>query len=206
MRQFTIGVDLDNVIVQTDPAIRAIIARISGVSLSQDDSADFAYSTALMARGLQRAEARAIEQEALKIFHEVEAQMLELVPGALDGLRTLERAGLSPVVITSRPASAEPLTRAGLLAAELSFPELLFAADKAAHAAGWLCLIDDAPHHVEAVIALGVPVCVLDYPWNRGLPPDPRIHRCSDWPEIVANILRIARRATALPGSSPDGF
>ena len=58
-----VAVDLDNVICDSDPKIREVIYQISGVSLVQDEITNYAYSRALIKRGIESSAARQIFED-----------------------------------------------------------------------------------------------------------------------------------------------
>ena len=179
-----IAVDLDNVIAETDPKIREILKILSGLSLSQDDILSFEYSNALIAKGVEPLTARKLEEDALKIFHGEECCHVNPIQGALEGLSRLAKAGMSLVIVTSRPVTCEHLTRIWLNDHDIFFTELLFVKEKVKYAHNWSFLVEDAAHHAKAVAEMGIPVCLLDYPWNTIIS-HPLIRRAKYWREIV---------------------
>lgn len=186
-----VAVDLDNVICDTDPKIRGIIERISGISLSQDEITNYAYSRALINRGIESSAAKQIVKEAIEVFHESECLNVEPVDGALDGIYKLLNASFSIVIPTSRPDTCEENTKEWLSSFEMPYHELLFLEDKTRNAQSWTYLIEDAMHHAHAVCEAGTPVCILDYPWNRTTSSCQFIYRVKDWNEIVNIVIQI---------------
>jgi uncharacterized protein len=190
-----VAVDLDNVICRSDPKIREIIGRISGISLSQEEITDYAYSRALLHRGIELSAARRAVEEALCMFHDSECLNVEPVHGALGGINTLQVHGFSVVIATSRPTFCIKNTQLWLRDHGVPFKELLFLENKAEAAQKWTFLIDDALHHAEAVCESGIPVCLLDYPWNRKTSACPFMYRANDWDGIVSIVFREFGRA-----------
>lgn len=45
-------------------------------------------------------------------------------------------------------------------------------------------VIEDAPHHTEALRTLGVPYMIFDQPWNQGAI-GPRLNSWADWRKVV---------------------
>ncbi len=185
----TVAVDIDNVIADTDPVIRKVIRRICGVSLSREDIVQFAYSEALVAKGLDRSEAKRIEEESLWVFHDRACAEATPMDGAVEALNALSKAGLSIIVATCRLPSCERLTRQWLREAGVPYDDLLFVEDKAERCSNWAVLVEDAAHHALAVAQRGVPTCLLDHPWNRSLDPHPLILRAHNWQQAVDLIL-----------------
>jgi len=186
-----IAVDLDNVICDTDPKIREIIRKISGVSLSQDEITNYAYSTALINRGVESSEAKQIVKEAAEIFHDSECLNVGPLDGALEGIYRFLDAGLKIVIPTSRPDRCQKNTESWLSSFDVPYHELLFLEDKTRNARSWSYLIEDAMHHAYAVCEAGTPVCLLDYPWNRATSSCQFIYRAKDWNEIVNIVMQM---------------
>ena len=193
MASGTVAVDIDNVIADTDPLIRGIIRAICGISLEREDIVQFAYSEALVAKGLDQCEARRVEDEALWIFHDKACAEAMPVDGAVEALNALSGAGLSIVVATCRLPSCEGLTRMWLRQAGVPYDKLLFVGEKAEHCLEWAVLVEDAAHHALAVAQRGVPICLLDHPWNRSLAPHPLILRADNWRQATTLILSLAQ-------------
>lgn len=187
----TVAVDIDNVIADTDPLIRGIIRSMCGVSLAREDIVQFAYSEALVAKGLDRREAKRVEDEALWVFHDKACAEATPVDGAIDALNALSNAGLSIVVVTCRLRSCEGLTRVWLRQAGVPYDKLLFVGEKAERCLEWAVLVEDAAHHALAVAERGVPICLLNHPWNRSLAPHPLILRADSWRQATGLILSL---------------
>ena len=191
LRDRVVAVDLDNVICESDPRIREVIARVSGVSLSQDEITHYAYSRALINRGVNQSRATRVVEEALGLFHEFECLNVAPVNGALEGIQTLQRRGFPVVIATSRPIFCAKKTESWLSAAKVSYRQLLFLEEKAEEAHNWAFLIDDALHQAEPVCESGIPVCLLDYPWNRTSSSCRLMRRAKDWREILNIVLEM---------------
>lgn len=190
-RSQMVAVDLDNVIVATDPEIRSIIAALCGLTLSEADIQVFSYAEVLESKGLDTARALEIQEEALRIFHEQRCREAAPVEGALDGLRSLAAAGLQLEIVTSRPPDCGDNTTYWLERHSCPVRDLIFLEDKASAANRWAILVDDAAHHATAMAAGGGWVCVLDRPWNRSISTGPRILRAADWTEVVTVVLDV---------------
>ena len=187
----TIAVDLDNVIASTDPKIREIVHRISGVRLSQGDIKVFEYHKALVDAGLDLEVAKDIEKEALRLFHDGECLQIELVDGAAEGLACLSNTRRRVIIVTSRPVTSGEVTKSWLEQFQVPCEEVVFIDKKDRMASTWVVLIEDAAHHAQAVCQMGVPVVLLDYPWNRSIEAHALIHRAKDWREAADLALNL---------------
>jgi 5'(3')-deoxyribonucleotidase len=199
-QQRIVAVDLDNVVSATDEKLRQIIERLSRTKLSQDQICTWYYSEALVATGIERSVAKQIEQDALNLFHEKECATVEPISGAIDGLSRLLDAGVQIAMVTARPRTdmCEALTRKWLAEVGVQ-PEVLVMGRKKAEALdGWAYLIDDSPHDAQEVADRGVSVLILDYSWNRSVPPHPLITRVVTWHDILQVLLLPPAAASAV--------
>ena len=89
----TLGVDIDNVISLTDPAMRGIFRDFWGIRLEQDQVVHYQYRRC----GVTVEQ----EQAALEIFRDATCSELEVVPGAIESLRLLQ-SRYRLVLVTSR--------------------------------------------------------------------------------------------------------
>src|SRR5262249_13799854 len=137
-------------------------------------------------KGIPIDEALKIESKAMDRFHSVECLGLPVMPCALEALRELDSLGAVVGIVTGRPTHTGHLTAKWLADKAIPYSWFKHTNDKATASNGWNLFVDDAVHHALAVKARGIPVCLMDYPWNRSLSSTPGITRVSGWQEIVA--------------------
>jgi uncharacterized HAD superfamily protein len=176
LRQPTLGVDLDNVLAQTDRKIRASIQQFSGVRLLRRDVIEFDYHKC----GITKEQ----EEQAFHEFYSGGCSELVLVPGARLGMQKL-RTEYSTFVVTSRPRSTYDLTVEWLSKKKIPFDELLFADKKDALPLRLDYAIEDCWEYAVGLAEQGTNVLLLNYPWNRDKGSHSRIRRVKDWREIV---------------------
>ncbi|WP_395696896.1 5' nucleotidase, NT5C type [Methylocella sp.] len=174
----TIAVDLDDTLIDTNPALFAWVEATRGAPVDPADAA--AYRLA------------ATEAETLALisaFYDApEHDALAALAGAREACAALKGAGARLVVVTARRPEAAGVTErlverlfAGL------FAEVRAVGDepdkvRAIRAAGAGLLIDDNARQIRRAAAAGVPTILFgDLPWNRALA-WPR--RAASWAEV----------------------
>lgn len=138
------------------------------------------------------AEARVDPGYLPDLFHDKD--VLDNVPimlPAIPALRRIRGMVQSIHIVTARNHHAydwvSGITRSWLDRYGIPYDKLVFSTDKAAYCrsvqAGYL--IEDAPQHAEAALALGVGVFLLDHPYNRQLADRGGLWRVGNHREIV---------------------
>jgi uncharacterized HAD superfamily protein len=140
-------------------------------------------------------------EEAFRKFYQFMltplAEAVEPMPGAIEGVRALKRAGHRLEVITGRPKQLSYLTQEWL---DRWFGKLIdgfhstdmHIFNHGHDSKGTLCrdlradlLIDDMYKYGEECLDFSVPFLLYDSPWNRAYPLRPGMRRAKNWPEIV---------------------
>ena len=205
-QQFVLGVDLDGVVADHTGRFREIVSELRGVpvdSLPLDRSWDFHEW------GFAPGEYEQLHKSAV-----TEHDMIRTMPviaGAADALWRLSDAGIWIRIITHRlyvnwgHAVAVSDTVEWLDHHAIPYRDICFLGRKPEVEAD--CYIDDAPHNITALRALGNTVIVYDQPYNRDLVDGPRAH---DWVEVeslVAELVadRFGQVALPLPGIDAGG-
>lgn len=124
---------------------------------------------------------------------------IPVIDGARSGLEALRDAGFKIVLITARPAwqykRLHADTRDWLEENNIPYDLLLFNKDKAEaiyeriFPARPTYFIEDRDKHCIEIAAIGVPVLLLDYPYNQSVAEGELITRVADWTEIVKLVL-----------------
>ncbi len=167
-RQFILGVDLDGVVADHTRRFRAIMAELRGVdpeTLPLERSWDFAEW------GFAPGEYPHYHRIAV-MEHDM-FRTMPLVDGADEALWRLSDAGIWIRVITHRlyvhwgHEKAVGDTAAWLDEMRIPYRDLCFLGAKPEIEAD--AYIDDAPHNIEQLRALGKTVITFDQPYNRHL-------------------------------------
>ena len=175
-----LGVDIDNVIALTDPAIRGLFREVWGIRLEQEQIVHYQYHRC----GVTREQ----EQAALDIFRDATCMELEVVPGAVESLRLLH-SRYRLVLVTSRHPSIREKTQAWLRAHDVPHDQLVF--DEAKHRTGhdFDSFIEDNGDFGLSLAEAGIRTFLFDYPWNRWVGAHPGITRVSGWSDVLAELM-----------------
>jgi uncharacterized HAD superfamily protein len=194
-----IYVDMDDVLCETARGFLTLLNSSWDRAVEFDQIVSFDLGRSF---DLSRAELERFMREA----HE-EDLLIDLapLPGALEALGEWVREGYVVDVVTGRPPSTEPVSRAWLERHDVPFESLTFLAKYSnphaeedlrrakplsALAAGEYCLaVEDSRDMAHFLAAeLGLDVALLDRPWNRdgekALPDS--VVRCSGWDVLTS--------------------
>lgn len=189
MSSFILGVDLDGVCGDHATAFRNVVAAERGIDPSElppQQSWNFTEW------GLDRAQFEDLHRRAV-LDHRMFRSM-PMIPGCAETLWRLSDAGISIRIITHRlytnwgHSIAISDTVAWLDGNAIPYRDLCFMGDKADVAAD--AYVDDAPHNVAALLAIGAEVLVFDQPYNLEV----EAPRATTWTEVEQWVLD---RATA---------
>jgi uncharacterized HAD superfamily protein len=196
-----IYVDLDDVLAQTIPSLVALLERHFAKRVEIEDVVHFDLGRSF---GLAPDEVA----ELMRLVHQPEVLgALEPKPGAVPALASWIERGYAVAVMTGRPPSAASASRRWLR--EHRIPHTSFACiDKYARedwagpagraltldelaGLGFALAVEDSLEVATLLVErCGVPVALIDRPWNRdlsGLNQATRTHivRCRDWAELA---------------------
>jgi len=175
-----LGVDIDNVISLTDPAIRGTIGEVFGVNLKQEQIVYYEYHRC----GITKEQ----EQRVLEIFRDVTCTEVEVVPGAVEALRLLKQR-YRVVLVTSRNPVIREKTEEWLRLNEIPHELLIF--ENAKHQTGQALdfFIEDNGESAVLLAEAGIRTFLFDYPWNRSVGAHPNIARVRGWRDILAELM-----------------
>ena len=122
------------------------------------------------------------------------------IPGSLEGVESLRRAGMQVLFVTAGPPEAFPgkasaLRRFGFIDPADSFCRDLLGVSRKEYVRGD-ALIDDDPKNILTTTAR-LPI-VFTRPWNEGMEWTPRLKRACEWSEVVEHINRMFRQRRAM--------
>lgn len=179
-----LGVDLDNVIAETDRKIRETVGNLYGLHLRQRDIKEFEYHRC----GITKEQ----ERRVFEVFNSGGCSDLVVVPGARAAIEKLRRL-YKVLVVTSRDPATHALTREWLARKKISFDELVFAAKEQAVYPTLDYAVEDRWEYALQLAEQGVSVLLYSYPWNRDKGDHPRIRVVRNWREIVQQLLEASR-------------
>lgn len=192
--RLTLGLDLDGVCVDYLGALRSVVADQRRV-----DPAELPAPTQwnLSEWGLTRDTFVAHHHDAVhnhRVF-----QSAAPIPGALEAVRRLSDSGVIIRVITHRCNDGVDKrlvisdTMSWMARHGLPHDEVCFVQDKSTVAAD--LYIDDAPHVIRPLMAVGAPLLIFDQPYNR-CESGNRVH---GWDEAEASIRDAVCRLASTP-------
>ena len=189
-----IGIDFDDVVANFSDALREFHNARYGTNIVREEHYTFNLEVlwgCTMEQMIERVD---------EFYHSPEHEVLLPIEGAVEGLKELG-ARHTLAMITSRPAYVRGYTLDWIsryipdVFSEMHFLGHYTGGTHPRKSKGDVCrdisarlLIDDALHNAVSVAAEGIPVLLLDAPWNQGKLP-PLVTRVSGWDE-VRKILR----------------
>jgi uncharacterized HAD superfamily protein len=179
-RRKTLGVDIDNVISVSDPAIRQTVWEVFGVHLTQEQVEYYEYHKCGISYEQQ--------ERVLEIFREETCSTLEVIPGAVEALRLL-RQEYRIVLVTSRHPDIVDKTRDWLQLKDIHYDQLIF--NDAKHRTGhdFDFFVEDNAETALSLAETGIRTLLYDYPWNRSIGEHPNIMRVYGWQDVIAELM-----------------
>jgi len=175
-----LGVDIDNVLAQSDACLRAMIRRQFRIDLNEQDIIQYDYS----AYGLTEIQLTEIFQS----FNTEHCRTLKVIPGAKAAL-TLLAPRFEIVLVTSRNPASKEGTEYWLQRKGLPYDQLHFNDDKLALGIPYQAFVEDRHEHAHRIAATGATVFLMTRPWNAQPLAHPNVQRVQTWREIVGHLL-----------------
>jgi len=175
-----LGVDIDNVLAQSDARLRAMIREMFGIRLEEHQMTRYEYMT----YGVT-------EEQLIQVFRifNVEAcRTLRVVPGAKAALVRLARR-FEIALVTSRNPESKAGTEYWLRAKGLPYDQLHFNDDKHALGIPYHAFIEDRHEHAHRLAETGTTVYLLTRPWNAAPLAHPNVRRIHSWNEVLDHLL-----------------
>lgn len=187
-----IGIDFDDVLMDFTPGFLSFFFKRLGKTFVKEDVKVFHFWDTF---GLSKEEAVAICEEYYLTEEHLGNPPLA---GSREALQKLSNFSLQ--VITARPSFTEEVTTSW---ANNHFENMIerfhftnaFKSDQAvskgtlARDLGISYFIDDAPHNALDVASQGIPVFLVDTPWNKNMESHELVMRVTSWDEIAERIL-----------------
>ena len=175
-----LGVDIDNVISLTDPAIRKLIWDIYGIRLKQEQIIHFDYHQC----GITVQQERGV----FEVFDNITCGELSVVPGAIEAM-TLLKQQYPIVLVTSRNPMTRKRTKDWIRVNNVPHNSLIF--EKAKHEAdlSFGFFVEDNGESALSLAEAGVKVFLFDYPRNHNVWAHPNITRVLGWQDVLAELV-----------------
>lgn len=175
-----LGVDIDNVVSLTDPALRKSIRELYGICLSQEQIVYYDYGKC----GLTGEQ----ERKVLQIFRDVTCEELDVVPGAIEALTILKQK-YRIILVTSRHPQLIQKTRDWLKLKKIPHDKLIFETDKHQTSHDFDVFVEDNEDSALALAQAEITTFLFEYPWNRSIPHHDNIKRVSGWSDVLAELM-----------------
>ena len=170
------AVDIDNVLGGAEREVQRLYKDLTGTPWPRG-----VYGSA---GGLDESDLdRELVEGIFSRFHEESIPKLPVLPGAklaLDLLRNRYRI----LIVTARRSTSRNKTLAWLETRRIPFDDIYHAEDKTAIPERIVLAIDDHPLHAIGYCEKGIPVFLMDQPWNRSVS-HPLITRVSGWDDLL---------------------
>lgn len=175
-----LGVDIDNVLADSDVRIRAMIHEMCGIEIREEQMTRYAYE----AYGVSWEQI----SDVFQVFNTETCRTLELVPGAKAAMQQL--AGRYEIaLVTSRNPESKAGTEYWLQAHALPYDQLHFNDEKHALGIPYYAFIEDRHEHAHRIASAGASVYLLSRPWNTDPLAHPNVRRVDSWDEILTHLL-----------------
>lgn len=183
-----IGLDIDGVIADSFPVFTEELNRKYGKSIPQIDDYDFG-------------KVYDVDWEELNHFFNQNMEYLFSTPdpvcGSVESILSLVETGHEIVYITARKTGAEEeITLKWMKEKQIPHAASVFTGGLSKTMAvkehGIDVFVDDFISNSTEIASLGVPVLLMDAPYNQGHLPDGVI-RCYNWNDVVMHIDRISK-------------
>jgi uncharacterized HAD superfamily protein len=175
-----LGVDIDNVLAQSDACLREAIRRRFLIGLEEEDITEYDYS----AYGVTQAQLT----EVFDVFNSDLCRTLKVIPGAKAALTSLARR-FQIVLVTSRNAASKAGTEHWLRRKGIPYDQLHFNDEKHALGIPYQAFVEDRHEHAHRIADTGAQVFLMTRPWNSQPLTHPNVMRVQTWREILTHLL-----------------
>jgi len=197
MKRLTIGVDFDDVLFEFNKGFLAYFNKLHGTSFTRDQVND--YQLHLLIGGTKETVHDLIDTFYLSLDHDTVLPVL----GAVEHIQALMHHEL--VVISARPEHTRTATEKFIT----TYFEGVFKSvhltglyrgtsantkskEEVARECGVDIFIEDSLSHARKITAAGIPVVLIDTPWNQEMTPEGAT-RVFSWEEVVKVVQEQAK-------------
>ena len=175
-----LGVDIDNVLAQSDACLREAIRLRFLIGLEEEDITEYDYS----AYGVTQAQLT----EVFEIFNRDLCRTLKVIPGAKAALTSLAQR-FNIALVTSRNPMSKAGTEHWLRRKGIPYNQLHFNDEKHALGIPYQAFVEDRHEHAHRIAETGAQVFLMTRPWNSQPLTHPNVMRVQTWKEIVGHLL-----------------
>ncbi len=183
-----IGLDIDGVLADSDPAFRAHMQKLFQRPFSKKDVVCFDYQQCF-----------SFSEAQFKLFWETftrqgKWEKIKVMPGVKQFLKRVKSKDIT--VITARPLELKKQTIRWLKINRIPYHKLIFMSRESKHHDVLLhnlkfdYFVEDRFEFSKDLADLGIKVLLLNYPWNLEFGEYPGITRVNSWTKISKIILK----------------
>lgn len=173
-----IGIDIDNVIADSESKFRNKLNNSYGLALKRKDIKTFNFYECTPITKEQ-------EKKALDEFEaEGEYKKLRLIQFSKKCINILFKKN-TIILITSRPERVKKDTEMWLQKRKIPYNKIVFSKNKSLYYKNFDIVIEDKWENAFEIAKKGTEVILLDYPWNRKSIELENIFRVKNWKEIL---------------------
>jgi uncharacterized HAD superfamily protein len=172
-----IGIDIDNVIADTEKRLRRLLHEEMGITLNREDIRNYSLENIA---GIRREEMSFILDRFGNgsIFLDV-----EVIEGAVETIGLLKEKGHRIALVTSRPDKVRDITREWLEGNGIPYDELYFASNTKVNGIPYDLFLEDQDNFACELAEDGTFVLLFDAPWNRDVE-HVNIERVYSWQDV----------------------
>ncbi len=192
MKKRVIALDIDDVLIHFYDGITRYHNALYGTTLTRKELTTYHFEQ------LWKCPREEMVRRVMEYYHSKEHELIEAIEGVHAAL-TRHKRRFRYVCITARPDSVRAHT---LPILERHFPKLITSAHflghlelgstnarskaEVCHEIGAVLLVEDSLYNAEIAAKAGIPVLLIDTPWNQTPHLHALIRRVFDWNEIDA--------------------
>lgn len=177
------GVDIDQVVGDSDIIIRDICKTKFGIIAERKDIKQFSIAKSL---GITND----METELFRIFHSERLLDIPEIKGASYYLRKIRKLGWGIRLITARPIFTYDLTALWLNQISIPYEELIFEKNKQKHFEEIDILAEDNGQTAYSFASTGKRTFLFDCPWNQDIY-HKNIERVNFWKTVYYRMVQI---------------
>ena len=175
-----LGVDIDNVLAQSDACLREAIRLRFLIGLEAEDITTYDYS----AYGVTQAQLT----ELFDVFNSDLCRTLKVIPGAKAALTSLAQR-FQIALVTSRNPASKAGTEHWLRRKGIPYNQLHFNDEKHALGIPYQAFVEDRHEHAHRIAETGAQVFLMTRPWNSQPLTHPNVIRVKTWREILTHLM-----------------
>lgn len=171
-----IGVDIDNVIADTEKKLRQLLSEERGITLAREDIRNYRLENIA---GIGRDELSFIMDRFNNGSMFLDVEVIEGAGETIERLKERHRI----IIVTSRPEKVAAITRQWLAKNYIAYDELHFVSNTKVNGIPYDLFLEDQDNFATELADEGTFVLLFDAPWNRDVEHE-NIERVYSWQDV----------------------